>query len=38
MSKYKLRLTEKAEKEYIDAFVYYEDKQSGLGIRFEREL
>jgi len=38
MSKYKLRLTEKAEREYIDAFVYYEDKQSGLGIRFEEEL
>ena len=38
MSKYKLRLTEKAEKEYIKAFVYYEDKQPDLGFRFEQEL
>jgi hypothetical protein len=38
MNKYKLRLTEKAEKEYIKAFLYYEGKQLGLGTRFEKEL
>lgn len=38
MNKHKLRLTEKAEKEYIEAFLYYEEKQPGLGIRFEKEL
>ena len=38
MNKYKLRLTEKAEKEYIEAFLYYEEKQAGLGLRFEKEL
>jgi plasmid stabilization system protein ParE len=38
MKKHKLRLTEKAQAEYIDAFLYYENKQDGLGDRFEEEL
>jgi len=38
MKKHKLRLTEKAQTEYIDAFLYYEGKQEGLGIRFEKEF
>lgn len=38
MKKHRLRLTEKAQTEYIDAFLYYENKQEGLGARFEKEV
>ena len=34
---FKLNITILAEEEYSSAFYYYEDQQSGLGMKFEKE-
>ena len=35
---YKLKITDKAEAEYQEAYWFYEDKQLGLGVRYEVEI
>jgi hypothetical protein len=37
LSKYSLKISTSAETEYISSFKFYEDQQSGLGERFEKE-
>jgi hypothetical protein len=37
LSSYKIEITILAEEEYSSAFHYYEQKQSGLGDKFEKE-
>ena len=34
---FKIEITSLAEEEYASAFHYYEEKQAGLGLRFEKE-
>jgi Txe/YoeB family toxin of Txe-Axe toxin-antitoxin module len=35
---YSITLTEKLEKEFIDAVIYYETQQRGLGARFQNSI
>ena len=37
MELFKIIITEKADTEYQNGFWYYEEKQKGLGFRFESE-
>lgn len=38
MKRSQVILTQKAEKNYINSFVYYQKQQKGLGLRFENEV